>query len=93
MGSNPIADRICLPSNAIEHHAATARNDMVGQAVWSSGMILRLGRRGPGFEPLNSPFPGGTLAFFFFPAGDFLSGICSPDLVPKFSCNATAPMV
>ena len=24
-------------------------------AVWSSGMILRLGRRGPGFEPRNGP--------------------------------------
>ena len=24
-------------------------------AVWSSGMILRLGRRGPGFESLNGP--------------------------------------
>ena len=28
-------------------------------AVWSSGMILRLGRRGPGFESLNGP----SLAF------------------------------
>ena len=25
-------------------------------AVWSSGMILRLGRRGPGFESLNGPY-------------------------------------
>ena len=25
-------------------------------AVWSSGMILGLGPRGPGFESLNSPF-------------------------------------
>ena len=24
-------------------------------AVWSSGVILRLGRRGPGFESLNGP--------------------------------------
>ena len=26
------------------------------QAAWSSGMILGLGPRGPGFESLNSPF-------------------------------------
>ena len=26
------------------------------EAVWSSGMILGLGPRGPGFESLNSPF-------------------------------------
>ena len=25
-------------------------------AVWSSGMILRLGRRGPGFESLYGPY-------------------------------------
>ena len=29
---------------------------MLETAVWSSGMILRLGRRGPGFESLNGPF-------------------------------------
>ena len=26
------------------------------EAVWSRGMIPRLGRGGPGFEPRNSPF-------------------------------------
>jgi hypothetical protein len=34
---------------------------LFSSAVWSSGMILRLGRRGPGFESLNGPFsPTGT---------------------------------
>ena len=28
----------------------------LASAVWSRGMILRLGRRGPGFESLNGPF-------------------------------------
>ena len=28
----------------------------VSTAVWSSGMILRLGRRGPGFESPLGPF-------------------------------------
>lgn len=29
--------------------------DAISKAVWSRGMILRLGRRGPGFEPRNGP--------------------------------------
>ena len=34
---------------------AFAHPRFLSQAVWSRGMILRLGRRGPGFEPRNSP--------------------------------------
>ena len=33
--------------------------DRVGNlALWSSGMIPRLGRGGPGFEPRQGPFDG-----------------------------------
>ena len=33
-----------------------SQKQITQSAVWSSGMILRLGRRGPGFESLNGPF-------------------------------------
>ena len=40
---------------ALRHIVVNAYN-VLAMAVWSSGMILGLGPRGPGFESLNSPF-------------------------------------
>ena len=45
-------------------------------AVWSSGMILRLGRRGPGFESPNGPI---YFQYIFFVLGE---RICDLSLLP-----------
>jgi hypothetical protein len=40
--------------------AVTCAVERVAQAVWSSGMILAQGARGPGFNSQNSPYPTGV---------------------------------
>jgi hypothetical protein len=54
----------------------------INVAFWSRGMILRLGRRGPGFEPRKGPFSVWLLYLVKWDAYGLLeAGVCTSDIV------------